>query len=58
MKMRLMVGLVLLNISASGQEKPDPEKIREDSLDNARLAQMVSLSEVVVRNDLNVAWFM
>lgn len=31
---------------------------QEDSLDNERLARMVSLSEVVVRNDLNVARFM
>lgn len=30
----------------------------EDSLDNERLAKMVSLSEVVVRTDLNVAGFM
>ncbi|TAL48068.1 MAG: hypothetical protein EPN92_04140, partial [Chitinophagaceae bacterium] len=29
----------------------------EDSLDNARLAQMVTLSEAVVRNDLNVPKF-
>lgn len=31
---------------------------QEDSLDNERLAKMVSLTEVVVRNDLNVARFM
>ncbi|MFZ9387215.1 MAG: hypothetical protein ACO25B_04985 [Chitinophagaceae bacterium] len=29
----------------------------EDSLDNERLAKMISLSEVVIRNDLNVARF-
>lgn len=31
---------------------------QEDSLDNERLAKMVSLSEVVLRSDLNVARFM
>ena len=30
----------------------------EDSLDNERLAKMVSLSEVVIRTDLNIARFM
>ena len=30
---------------------------QEDSLDNARLAQMINLSEVVMRSDLNVAKF-
>ncbi|MEI9808111.1 MAG: hypothetical protein WDO16_09665 [Bacteroidota bacterium] len=30
---------------------------QEDSLDNARLAQMINLSEVVVRTDINVAKF-
>lgn len=31
---------------------------QEDSLDNERLAKMVSLSEVIIRTDLNVARFM
>lgn len=31
---------------------------QEDSLDNERLAKMVSLSEVIIRSDLNVARFM
>lgn len=30
---------------------------QEDSADNARLAQMISLSEVVIRNDINVPKF-
>ena len=30
---------------------------QEDSLDNERLAKMISLSEVVVRNDINIAAF-
>lgn len=33
-------------------------KAQEDSLDNERLAKMISLSEVVVRTDINVAKFM
>jgi hypothetical protein len=32
-------------------------RAQQDSADNARLAQMISLSEVVVRNDINVADF-
>ncbi len=31
---------------------------QEDSLDNERLAKMISLSEVIIRTDLNVARFM
>src|ERR1044071_4353985 len=31
---------------------------QQDSLDNERLAKMISLSEVVVRSDINVAKFM
>src|SRR5262245_60698297 len=30
---------------------------QQDSLDNERLAKMIDLSEVVVRNDINVAQF-
>ena len=45
----LFLFLAALPLSVHGQE---------DSLDNERLAKMVSLSEVVVRNDLNVARFM
>src|SRR5262245_41900148 len=30
---------------------------QQDSLDNIRLAQMISLSEVIVRNDVNVTNF-
>lgn len=40
---------VLLPICSAGQEK--------DSLDNLRLAQMITLTEAVVRNDLDVSAF-
>ncbi len=45
----------LLALTAAGQEE---NRSKEDSLDNERLAKMVSLSEVVIRSDLNVASFM
>ncbi len=51
MKKRLTLSLLILTAyCASAQEN-------EDSLDNQRLAKMVSLSEVIVRSDLNVARF-
>jgi hypothetical protein len=37
---------------------PLTAKTQEDSLDNERLSKMVSLSEVVIRSNLNVARFM
>lgn len=40
----------LLLLPATAQEN-------EDSLDNARLAKMVSLTEVIIRSDLNIARF-
>jgi len=46
-----MLGLGLLGISLTIAAQS------EDSLDNERLAKMVSLSEVVIRTDLNVARF-
>lgn len=51
-----MKGLFLLSfplmllLPATAQEN-------EDSLDNARLAKMVSLTEVIIRSDLNIARF-
>ena len=57
MKKGLLTGLFfLLNHIVFAQEQTI-EQAREDSLDNARLAKMINLSEVVVRNDLNVPWF-
>jgi hypothetical protein len=34
-----------------------PTKAQQDSLDNAALARMINLSEVVIRTDLNIARF-
>jgi hypothetical protein len=51
MNLKIIVPMVLLLMAGTtyGQEK--------DSLDNQRLAQMISLSEVVVRSDLDVTSF-
>lgn len=49
LKFIVITSLVFHSISALCQE---------DSLDNERLAKMVSLSEVIIRSDLNVARFM
>ncbi|MGQ0738837.1 MAG: hypothetical protein ACT4OJ_07230 [Bacteroidota bacterium] len=51
MNLRWMMAPALLVASV-------PAFCQEDSLDNERLAKMVSLSEVVIRSDLNVARFM
>ncbi len=61
MNLRIMAGSVLLGFSLNGIcQQPDSSAVRakEDSLDNERLAKMVSLSEVIIRSNLNVAWFM
>jgi hypothetical protein len=44
----ILIAVILLTRPARGQN---------DSLDNERLAKMVSLSEVIIRSDLNVARF-
>lgn len=51
MDIKLITGLVLLvfTLQARAQE--------QDSLDNERMAKMVSLSEVIIRTNLNVARF-
>jgi len=49
MKLLSIVGFLLLSLASDGQE--------QDSLDTDRLAKMVSLSEVIVRTDLNVPKF-
>src|SRR5687767_9076036 len=49
--MRLLAILLLLVLSSRLQAQ------EQDSLDNERLAKMVSLSEVIVRTDLNIAKF-
>ena len=51
MNLKIMLGAMLLGISFSSEAQ------QEDSLDNERLAKMVSLTEVVIRTDLNVARF-
>ncbi len=48
-KVMWVLGFLVFGIRAGAQQ--------EDSLDNERLAKMVSLSEVVIRTDLNVARF-
>src|SRR5678816_2622646 len=61
MKLRIIGGLYCIGISmiANGQqEELSRTKAADDSLDNERLAKMVSLSEVIIRSDLNVARFM
>lgn len=49
LKQMLVPALLVASLAARGQQ---------DSLDNERLAKMVSLSEVVIRSNLNVARFM
>lgn len=51
MKLKIIATLMCAGLAVTG-------KSQEDSLDNERLARMVSLSEVVIRSDLNVARFM
>ena len=61
MYLKSMVILILggFAVPGFGQQgtTPSMEGLKEDSLDNERLARMISLSEVVIRNDLNVARF-
>jgi hypothetical protein len=52
-----IVLLILLNCACIAQV-PDSAHIKTDSVDNERLAKMISLSEVVVRTDLNIPRFM
>ncbi len=56
MYLKIFWALILSALAgrATGQE---PVPASEDSLDNERLAKMISLSEVVIRNNLNVARF-
>lgn len=49
MKINPVILLILISISSAAQP--------EDSLDNDRLSKMVTLSEVVMRSDINVAKF-
>lgn len=61
MKLKIIAGMIWLGISLSArgqQEELSGNKATEDSLDNERLAKMVSLSEVIIRSNLNVARFM
>src|SRR6187549_3211588 len=51
MNLKIMRAAALLVLSLPARAQT------EDSLDNERLAKMVSLSEVVIRSDLNVARF-
>ncbi|MBI3138524.1 MAG: hypothetical protein HYZ15_08075 [Sphingobacteriales bacterium] len=51
MKKRLTLSLLILTAYCTSAQ------VNEDSLDNQRLAKMVSLSEVIIRSDLNVARF-
>ena len=61
MYLRIIVALILAGVAFPGlgqQEDPSVTlRAREDSLENERLVKMISLSEVVVRNNLNVARF-
>jgi hypothetical protein len=49
--MKFVSGIILLILTTKARAQ------QEDSLDNERLAKMVSLSEVIIRTDLNVARF-
>jgi hypothetical protein len=49
--MKIIPGMVLLALTMSARAQ------QEDSLDTERLAKMVSLTEVLIRSDINVARF-
>ena len=51
MKLNVLIGMIVLFFSFSANAQ------QEDSLDNERLSKMVSLSEVILRTDLNVPSF-
>jgi hypothetical protein len=51
MNLKIITGVILLSLAIQAGAQ------QEDSLDNERLAKMVSLSEVVIRTDINVARF-
>ncbi len=49
--------LLLMLLQTRAQQEDPSSRAREDSLDAERLAKMVSLSEVLIRTDINVARF-
>lgn len=51
MKLRIIYGMILLLLMLNTRAQD------EDSLDNERLAKMVSLAEVLIRTDINVTRF-
>lgn len=61
MQLIIMAGVAFVffcvPVIAQQSDPPDLKRAREDSLDNERLSKMISLSEVVIRNNLNVARF-
>src|SRR5688572_2360545 len=56
MNLKILPGAVLLVFFATSYGQTDP-LTPEDSLDNERLSKMISLTEVVIRSDLNVPKF-
>jgi len=56
MNLKMLPGAVLLAFSATVYGQTDTLS-PEDSLDNERLSRMISLTEVVIRSDLNVPKF-
>ena len=61
MILKIILGALLLAsslpIEAQQKDTSSVALMKEDSVDNERLAKMVNLSEVIIRSDLNVARF-
>jgi hypothetical protein len=57
MPLKIIAGLAFLGIFYDGNCQVENQGRTEDSLDNERLAKMISLSEVIIRSDLNIARF-